>query len=197
MFWRRKLHFEKVVTIHLKKNVLHLHQRMLCAKFGWKWLSGSGEEDFYKFSMYLYYFPIISPLRRGWPFIRTNLNPLHQGILCAKLDCVEIDQWFRSRRFLKVVNFFLLFPNYIHFRKGVTLHLNKLETPSPRETLYQILLKLAQWFWRWRLKCEKITDGQTDRQTGDGRQLIRKAFSSGKLNTMVLLKKTMIPYRKL
>ena len=34
--------------------------------------------------MYIYYFPIISPLRRVWPFIWTNLNPLHPGILCAK-----------------------------------------------------------------------------------------------------------------
>ena len=27
-------------------NLNPLHPRMLCAKFGWKWLSGSGEEDF-------------------------------------------------------------------------------------------------------------------------------------------------------
>ena len=35
-------------------------------------------------SIYFYYFPIISPLERVWPFILTNLNPLHPGILCAK-----------------------------------------------------------------------------------------------------------------
>ena len=26
-------------------NLIHFHLRMPCAKFGWKWLSGSGEED--------------------------------------------------------------------------------------------------------------------------------------------------------
>ena len=35
-------------------------------------------------SIYFYYFPIISPLGRAWPFIWTNLNPLYPGILCAK-----------------------------------------------------------------------------------------------------------------
>ena len=29
------------------KNLNPLHPRMLCAKFGWNWLSGSGEEDEY------------------------------------------------------------------------------------------------------------------------------------------------------
>ena len=39
-------------------------------------------------SIYFYYFPItcISPFGRAWPFIWTNLNPLHPGILCAKFD---------------------------------------------------------------------------------------------------------------
>ena len=61
-----------------------LHTMIPCAKFGWNWLSGSGKEDFWKSSIYFYYFPIISPLGRAWFFIWTNLNPLHQGILCAK-----------------------------------------------------------------------------------------------------------------
>ena len=30
-------------------NLNSLHPRMLCAKFGWNWASGSGEEDFLKF----------------------------------------------------------------------------------------------------------------------------------------------------
>ena len=35
---------------------------------------------------------------------------------------------------------------------------------------------MAKWFWRRRWKWEKITDGRTK-----GRQMIRKAFSSGEL----------------
>ena len=61
-----------------------LHPRMLCAKFGWNWLSGSGEEDFWISSMYFRYFNIICPWRRVGTFIWTNLNPLYPRILCAK-----------------------------------------------------------------------------------------------------------------
>ena len=41
-------------------NLNFLHTRMLCAKFGWNWLSGSGE-DFKILSMYFCYFINISP----------------------------------------------------------------------------------------------------------------------------------------
>ena len=61
-----------------------LHLRMLCAKFGWNWLSGSGEENFLILSMYFHYFVIISPWKRAGPFNWTNMTPLHPGILCAK-----------------------------------------------------------------------------------------------------------------
>ena len=97
-FWRRRffnfvnifslfrnyLPLEKGRALHLKKNLNPLHPRMLCAKFGWNWLSGSGEEDFLISSMYFHYFVIISPWKRPGPFIWTNLNPLHPRMLCAK-----------------------------------------------------------------------------------------------------------------
>ena len=116
-------------------NLNPLHPRMLCAKFGWNWLSGSGEEDF-KFS---------------------------------------------------------LFRNYLPLEKGGAPHLNKLESPSPRDTLCQVWLKLAQWIWRRRWKCEKFTDwrkdgrtdgrtdGWTDGHTDDALQVIRKAHLSFQL----------------
>ena len=34
--------------------------------------------------------------------------------------------------------------------KGRALHLNKLEFPSPKDALWQVWSKLAQWFWRRR-----------------------------------------------
>ena len=71
-------------------NLNPLHPRMLCAKFGWNWPSGSGEEDFLISSLYFRYFLIISPWKRAGPFIWTNLNPLHPRMLCAK--------WFWRRR---------------------------------------------------------------------------------------------------
>ena len=66
------------------RNINLLHQRMLCAKFGWNWPSGSGEEDIKILSMYFRYFVIISPWKMVGLFIWTNLNPLHQRMLCAK-----------------------------------------------------------------------------------------------------------------
>ena len=40
---------------------------------------------------------------------------------------------------------------YSHLlEKGVALHLNKLECPSPKDALLQDWLKLDRWFWRWR-----------------------------------------------
>ena len=43
--------------------------------------------------------------------------------------------------------YFSLFRNYLPLEKGGALHLNKLESPSPKDTLCQVWLKLAQWFW--------------------------------------------------
>ena len=63
---------------------------MLCAKFGWKWYSGSGEEDFKILSMYFdYHFP----LEKGDSF---NLNeiefPSPKHALC--LVWVKLAEWF-------------------------------------------------------------------------------------------------------
>ena len=91
-FWRRFLNFVNVFSLFhnylpLEKggaNLNPLHPRMHCDKFGWNWLSGSGEEDFLILSMYFSYFAIIFPWKRAGPFIWTNLNHLHPGMLCAK-----------------------------------------------------------------------------------------------------------------
>ena len=47
-------------------NLNLLHPRMLCAKFGWNWPSGSGEEDlFFKFVKVFSQFPNYLPLEKG------------------------------------------------------------------------------------------------------------------------------------
>ena len=66
---------------------------------------------------------------------------------------------------------FLLFRYYIPLEKGVALHLNKLESASPKDALCHVWLKLAQWFLRRRWKCEKFTDRRTDGLTTDNRWL--------------------------
>ena len=63
---------------------------------------------------------------------------------------LKLAQWFWRKRFLNFVNVFSLFRNYIPLEKGGVLHLNKLESPSPKDALCQVWLQLAQWFWRRR-----------------------------------------------
>ena len=112
------------MVLHLKKHE-SLSSKDACAKIGWNWLNGSGEEDFLILSMFFRYFIFISPWKRAGP----------------------------------------------------------VESPSPKDALGQVWMKLAQWFWRRRWKCEKFTDGWTDRQTTDDRwsEKLTWAFSSGEL----------------
>ena len=116
-------------------------------------------------------FVIISPLKRICPFIWTNWNSLHPRMICTKFDW----NWpsGSGEDFLKFFSVFLLFHYYLPLEKSVSLHLNKLESPCPKDDLCQVWLKLAQWFWRSQ-KCESL---QTDRKT-DGQRAIRKAHLS-------------------
>ena len=97
--------------------------------------------------MYFRYVLIISPWKYGKAL---NLNkpesPSPKDALCQVW--LKMSQWFWRRRFLNFVNVFSLFHNYLPLEKGVALHLNKLESPSLKDALCQVWLKLAQWFWR-------------------------------------------------
>ena len=61
---------------------------------------------------------------------------------------VKLTQWFLRRRFFNFINEFFAICNYLPLEKGGALHLNKTESPSPKDALCQVLLKLAQWFLR-------------------------------------------------
>jgi hypothetical protein len=116
---------------------------------------------------------IISPLKRTWPFIWTNLNSLHPRIICTKFDWI----WpagSEKEDFLKFSVYFY----YLPLEKGYPLLLNKLESPSPKDDLCQVWLKLVQWFWRRSRKCKSL---QTDRQTDTAQWAIRKAHLSFQL----------------
>ena len=94
-------------------------------------------------------------------------------------------RWFWRRGFFNLINLFLLFRNYLPLEKGRAFHLNKPESPSPKDALCQVWLKLAQWFWRRRWKYEKFTDRQTDGRTTDDRwsEKLTWAFISSELKT--------------
>jgi hypothetical protein len=62
----------------------------------------------------------------------------------------KLAQWFWRRRFLNDPTPFLHFCNYLPFEEDLALYLNKVESPSPNDNLYQVGLNLARWFWRRR-----------------------------------------------
>ena len=71
-------------------------------------------------------------------------------ILCAKFGWKMV-QWFWRRRIFKFVNLFTLFRNYLPLGKDGPLHLNKLESPTPKDALVEIgpvvlekILKICQ-----------------------------------------------------
>ena len=41
-----------------------------------------------------------------------------------------------------------MFPNYLPLKKGLALHFNNFESPSPKDDLCQVWSKLAKWFLR-------------------------------------------------
>ena len=57
--------------------------------------------------------------------------------------------------------------------KDMALHLNKFESPLPKNTYYQVWLKLAHWIWK---KEENVKSLRID-----GEQAIRKAYLSFQL----------------
>ena len=99
--------------------------------------------------MYFRYFLIISPLKRAGPFMWTNLNPLYPRMLCAKFGW-NWPSGSGQEDFLNFLNAFSLFLNYLPLEKIGALHLNKIESPLPKDALCQVWLKLANWFWKRR-----------------------------------------------
>ena len=81
-------------------------------------------------SMYFRFFIIISPWKKGGPFIWINLNPLHPGMLCAKFF---LNWHVALKKILNFFNVFSLFHNYLPLQKGVVFQLNKLESLSTKD----------------------------------------------------------------
>ena len=78
-------------------NLNPLHPRIIYAMFSWNWPSGYGEEDFLNLSMYFHNSVIISTWKRAWPFIWSNLNPLHIRINSCQV-WLKLAHWFWRRR---------------------------------------------------------------------------------------------------
>ena len=128
-------------------NLNPLHPRKGCVKIVWKLVQWFLRRRFLNY-MYINVFLLFRnylPLERGRAL---HLNKLEsyspEDDLCQ--ICLKLIPWFLRRRFLNFVNVFLLFRNYLPLEKGWGLHLNKLESPSAKDSLCQIWLKLVQSF---------------------------------------------------
>ena len=160
-------------------NLNSLHPGILCAKFVWNWPSGSGE-DYKMLSIYFHYFRITSLSKGRGPSFELTWIPFTQGYFVPSLS--EIGPGVLEKKIIKSCQFFFI-PNNLPFGKGVTLHLNNFESPSPRDTFLRVWLKLSQCFWR-----RRWTDGQTDGQTDDRwSEKLTWAFISDKLKLKYLI----------
>ena len=121
------------------------------------------------FSLFRFYLP----LEYG---MTLHLNkhdfPSPKDALCQVW--LKLALWFLRRRFLKFVNVFSPFPYYLPLEKGGVLHLNKLESPSPKNAVCQVWLKLV-------VLEKKMKMWTVNGQTDDGHQAIRKAHLSSQL----------------
>ena len=158
-------------------NLNPMNPRMLCAKFGWKWPSGSGKEDFYMFSMYFYYFTIISPFRKVWPFIWTNLNRFHPRMFCARSDWKWPSGSAEEIFFVKVCQFFFIISQLspIWERRGPSFEILNSLNPG---------ILCAKFGWNWPSgsgeedeNVKSFTDGRTDRQTDSRRTTVDQKSS--------------------
>ena len=69
---------------------------------------------------------------------------------CIVPSLITIGPVVLEKKIFNFVNVSLPFRNCLPLEKGVALHLNKLEYPSPKDALCQVWLKLALWFLRRR-----------------------------------------------
>jgi hypothetical protein len=129
---------------------------------------------------HFYIFIIISPFKKTWPFIWTNLNFLYPRIICTKFDWIwpadsGEDFWNFSVHFYS----FLLSP----VEKDNPLHLNKLES-SPLRMI------CAKSVWNWSCGSgEEVENVKVYRQT-DRRRTTGDQNSSLELSAQVTERKS-------
>ena len=104
---------------------------------------------FFKVRQCIFAISLLSPLQKG-SFIKIKLkNAFCQVWLKLALQ-------FLRTRFLKFVNVFSLFRNYLPLGKGVALHLNKLESPLPKDALCHETQDTSLWYYT--VQCNNYTD---------------------------------------
>ena len=99
-----------------------------------------GQVVFNILSMYFRYFIIISPWKRAWPFIWTYWIPITQGCFVSSLH--GFGQVVREKIFYNVVNVYLLFHNYLPWKRAWLFIWINLNSFHPR-------MHCAKFGWNW------------------------------------------------
>ena len=142
------LTLEKGVALHLNKMESPSPKDALCQIWS-KLAQWFCRRRFLNFVNVFSLFRNYLPLEKGGALHLIKLeSPSPKDALCQVWS--KSAQWFCRRRFLNFVNVFSPFGNYLPLEKSRAIYLNKLESPSPKNALCQVWLKLDQWFRRRR-----------------------------------------------
>ena len=148
-------------------NLNPIHPRILCAKFGWNWLSGSGEEDFFNFVDVFSLFRNYPSLEKGRTLhLNKPVSPSLKDALCQVR--LIFSQWLWRRFFF---NSAISLSSALGKGRGPWFEqtcipfTQRCFVPSLVEIGRVVLEKKTK-----RLKVYRQTDGQID----DERQAIRK-----------------------
>ena len=108
----------------------------------WFWRRG-----FLNFVNVFYLFRYNLSLEKSRALHLNKFESSSRKFVCAKFCWNWLNgSW--EEDFLNFVNVFFLFRNYLPLEKSEAFHLNKLESPSPKDVMCPVWLKFATWFWR-------------------------------------------------
>ena len=107
-------------------------------------------KQFKLINTYDYIITLIKRRKKNINFMITycffHLN-LHPRMLCDKIGWNWLSG-FGEEIFLISLMYFRYFCNNLPLEMGWVFYLNKLESPSSKDALWQVWLKMAKWFWR-------------------------------------------------
>jgi hypothetical protein len=129
--------FEKDLDLNLNNLNSH-HARYVCTKFDCNWPAGSGEDFSFNINISEYGFPNCGPSRPPGTIISWNLNLHYIRKLPCKYDLFWLSGSGDWRRFLNDPTPFLHFCDYLPFEEDLTLYLNNLEFPLPKDDFCQV-----------------------------------------------------------
>ena len=155
------------MVLHLKK-LESLSSKHACATIDWNWLRGSREEHFLISSMYFHYYIIISPWKRA--FI--------QGYFVQSL--VKIGQVVLEKKIFKSCQFIFIIFKLSPLWEGRGPSFDQTWIPFTQGYFVPSLVEIGPVVLEKKIKMWKIYR-QTDGQTDDGRQVVRKAHLSFQL----------------